>query len=502
VTWGNGTTGTTGVVSSGNSLIGTSTSDSVGNAGIFALPDGDYLVRSSSWDNGTAGDAGAVTFGDGSFGTTGNVSASNSLVGSTSGDNVGNGTFVTLPNGNYIVITPSWNNGASIDAGAVSFGGGNGGISGIIDASNSVRGTVANPTVSPLLPNGSPLSNERLVVGRQASNIVTILNPTYRAVADGNWTAGATWNYGSFSKPHDVVIPAGRSIQLDASIPGPDGSVTIDSEGSLEVTGGDRVSGSPITNNGFLRFASGKLDMGANLLSVGCGGDTQIEFGQYLIGSVNKQFCLTGSYLYPLGTADGYSPVNVNVTSLNTNPSSLTVSSTASVHPKLHAPNSLDRYWSITESGDLTADLIFNYVDGDVVGNESAYRLYRIEGAGLPEAMSTAVHNESGNFMSIVGVSQFSDWAIGSLAPSAANVSVSGRVTDAFGRSVSGALVRFTGFDGSVRVAVTNTMGYYRIDGLLAGSSYAAMVETRRYSFDARVVSLQDDLTALDFRAR
>ena len=146
--------------------------------------------------------------------------------------------------------------------------------------------------------------------------------------------------------------------------------------------------------------------------------------------------------------------------------------------------------------------MIFNYLDDDVVGSESAYGLYRMEGAGLPEHMSAAVHNPSGNFMSIVGVSQFSDWAIGTLAPSAADVSVSGRVTDAFGRSVSGAVVRFTGFDGSVSVAVTNTMGYYRTDGLLAGSTYTATVESRRYSFDARVVSLQDDLTAFDFRAR
>ena len=63
-------------------------------------------------------DAGAVTWGNGTSGTTGVVSAANSLVGSTADDQVGgdywDGGVIMLTNGNYVVSIPQWDNG-SID---------------------------------------------------------------------------------------------------------------------------------------------------------------------------------------------------------------------------------------------------------------------------------------------------------------------------------------------------------------------------------------------------
>ncbi len=54
-----------------------------------ALTNGNYVVSSPYWDNGAATDAGAVTWCSGTTGCTGAVSASNSLVGSTANDQVG-----------------------------------------------------------------------------------------------------------------------------------------------------------------------------------------------------------------------------------------------------------------------------------------------------------------------------------------------------------------------------------------------------------------------------
>ena len=48
MTWGSGTTGVSGVVSSGNSLAGSTASDQVGGSGITALTNGNYVVSSSS----------------------------------------------------------------------------------------------------------------------------------------------------------------------------------------------------------------------------------------------------------------------------------------------------------------------------------------------------------------------------------------------------------------------------------------------------------------------
>jgi len=149
VTWGNGTTGTTGAVTSANSLVGSTTTDNVGKDGLTALSNGNYVVRSTLWD-GTAANTGAVTWGNGNSAITGVVSSTNSLVGSTVTDNIGNGGVTALPNGNYAVLSSTWNNGALADASAVTYGIGSTGTSGVITNCNSVLGGVASP-VAPLV---------------------------------------------------------------------------------------------------------------------------------------------------------------------------------------------------------------------------------------------------------------------------------------------------------------------------------------------------------------
>src|SRR5205823_8804031 len=92
-TWGSGTTGITGSITSSNSLVGGTNNDLIGyeiadsvpNFGVSAFPNGNYLVRSPRWDNpvGPVVDAGAVTIGKGTGGTVGLITFSNSLVGTT-----------------------------------------------------------------------------------------------------------------------------------------------------------------------------------------------------------------------------------------------------------------------------------------------------------------------------------------------------------------------------------------------------------------------------------
>lgn len=99
-----------------STLRGASDGDLIGFNGVTALSTGNFVVRSQNWDNGTAINAGAVTFGNGTTGLVGVVSAVNSLVGSTAVDQVGI-EVVALSNGNYVVNSPAWNNGAIVDAG-------------------------------------------------------------------------------------------------------------------------------------------------------------------------------------------------------------------------------------------------------------------------------------------------------------------------------------------------------------------------------------------------
>ena len=170
-TWGNGTSGVTGMISSSRSLVGASAGDLIGQA--VALTNGDYLLGSAAFDNGAVVDAGAVTVGSGSGGTTGVVSAANSIVGSTANDALWVARSVRLPDGAAVVISTTWNNGAVIDAGAVTFAR-LGDSTGVISASNSVRGQV---TPAEFGVGARYTTAGAIVVGRPAENIVTLMTP-------------------------------------------------------------------------------------------------------------------------------------------------------------------------------------------------------------------------------------------------------------------------------------------------------------------------------------
>jgi hypothetical protein len=135
-----------GTVDETNSLVGTYANDAVGTA-VFVLANHNYVVDSNFWNGGL----GAVTWGDGGSGTIGPVSSSNSLVGSSVGDRIGQGAtsagVVPLNNGNYVVVSPYWTDtsaGATY-AGAVTWVDGNGGgLSGVVSETNSLHGTTNN----------------------------------------------------------------------------------------------------------------------------------------------------------------------------------------------------------------------------------------------------------------------------------------------------------------------------------------------------------------------
>ena len=120
-TWGDGTNGVTGPVAITNSLYGTSPNDNVGIGGVTALANGNYVVASWNWTGG-ADTGGAATWGDGTAGVNGAVTTSNSLYGTTAFDRVGNFGVSALPTGDFVVTSQDWDNGGAVDAGAATFG--------------------------------------------------------------------------------------------------------------------------------------------------------------------------------------------------------------------------------------------------------------------------------------------------------------------------------------------------------------------------------------------
>ncbi len=92
-------------------------------------------------------------------------------------------------------------------------------------------------------------------------------------------------------------------------------------------------------------------------------------------------------------------------------------------------------------------------------------------------------------------------WQHAALAPTAANVGIAGRVYTPDGRGLRNAVVVLTDSSGVSRTALTSTFGYYRLFDIPAGQTYAISVSAKRYTFTARVVSVTDELTDLDFIA-
>lgn len=288
VAWASGETGLEGAISSANALVGTSTEDFVGDAGVHALANGNYVVESWRWSNGvervgaitwgsgSAGVSGAVTpqnsvvgssfanmpsFGaaltngnyvivgtgwgtpeqpyvggamwaDGSVGTTGYMTAENSLIGSTGGDFTLR-KIVPLANGNFLVALPYWHNGEETNAGAVVWGDGTQPTVGTISAANALVGMRAENWVG--YDKVQPLTNGNYVVvssyweGATGTNLGAV-----------TWGNGATGTFGEVSAQNSLVGGA------DFQFIGGDPEYLVD--GVVALANGNYVVTSPYWN--------------------------------------------------------------------------------------------------------------------------------------------------------------------------------------------------------------------------------------------------------------
>jgi large exoprotein involved in heme utilization and adhesion len=243
-TWGNGVTGTSGVVSSANSLVGSSADDVVsGENGstITALTNGNYVVGSSQWDNGTGiANAGAATWGNGATGISGTINAANSLVATRLNDKVSGNGITALSNGNYVVASSQWDNGAGIvDAGAATWGNGLTGIRGIINASNSLIGLSANDNVARNSRYGS------------RSGVTALSNGNY-VVISAYWGNGLITNVGAATWGNGATGIFG-AVSTSNSLTGTVNGDNVGSDGVFALTNGNYVVGSSDWKNGSTR---------------------------------------------------------------------------------------------------------------------------------------------------------------------------------------------------------------------------------------------------------
>ena len=277
VTYINATNGTSGVVSASNSLVGTKdgigfsvpaeSGDGVGRGGISVLPSGNYVVSSPYWWNGSQQTAGAVTWVNGASPLTGAVSAANSLVGAVPGDNIGLGGVTVLPvNGNYVVSSPSWSDGANTIVGAVTWGSGTSGVVGLASASNSLIGTTTGDKVGGVAYGPSP-------VKALANGNYVVVSPSWNTDVNSESLGAVTWGSGTTG----ITGPVSNSNSLVGSTPGD----RVGFGGVIPLTNGNYVVSTP----------TWKLD--ANTASVGAVSWADGSTG--LSGSVGSTNSLVGS---------------------------------------------------------------------------------------------------------------------------------------------------------------------------------------------------------------
>ncbi|HEX8247288.1 MAG TPA: Calx-beta domain-containing protein [Pyrinomonadaceae bacterium] len=98
--------------------------------------------------------------------------------------------------------------------------------------------------------------------------------------------------------------------------------------------------------------------------------------------------------------------------------------------------------------------------------------------------------------------STFQDGAVNILAPTAASVSVSGRVQETNGRGISKARVSITDQNGAERVALTNQFGYYRFEAVASGAAYVVNAVHKNHQFTSQFITVLEETDEVNFTAQ
>lgn len=140
-------------------------------------------------------------------------------------------------------------------------------------------------------------------------------------------------------------------------------------------------------------------------------------------------------------------------------------------------------------------------LDGNAVGNRTTVSsTFVVNLAAGQEIMLRWANVPSGGQPWGLAIDDLSVSVVGA---SAADATISGRVTDSYGRAISSAAISVQDLAGKRKVAYTNTFGYYSVTGLDVGQTYVLGVSARRYTFanPSMVINLSDNFGGANFTA-
>lgn len=354
------------------------------------------------------------------------------------------------------------------------------------DVSIPASGVTNNPTISTAITINSITEASGRTLTINAGNTLTV---TGGCTINGTLSVAGAFTCGTFTGTGTVSFTGAAAQNVPAFT---FQNLTINNASGVNLAGDATV-------NGTLTLTSGNVNAGANNLILGAAATVSRTSG-HVIGNVRKNYNAASSFTFPVGTANGYSPATINVTA-GTFPLAFNVRAVQGAQPALSAANSLQRYWQVSPTGGSpTANLTFNYLQTDVAGTETSYRIMRVNGSevvSFEHNPPNVTIDTTNNVATVNGVTAFSDWTLSALAPTAANVAVAGRVLTTDGRGVFRAEVQLTDSNGQTRTARTNPFGYYRFENIPVGAIYTINVRHKEYVFAPQVINITDEATEI-----
>jgi hypothetical protein len=155
---------------------------------------------------------------------------------------------------------------------------------------------------------------------------------------------------------------------------------------------------------------------------------------------------------------------------------------------------------------DFTSPITGGGVGVPLDGNLAANRVtmtFTVSGLNIPNGTEVMLrwsdpdHTGADHGLSVDDVS-----IIPRAAPTAATVSVSGRVLTGTGRGIPNATVVATLPSGTIMQTKTGLSGYYSFAGLIVGETVVITVSHQRFAFAPQVLSLSEDVQNLNFLAQ
>ena len=280
-----------------------------------------------------------------------------------------------------------------------------------VDAGSSFYMDYGSPGLTnPLTVNGTVNLNGNLSMGDTNGGDIKV---------GGDWLEGAAAVLNSNNR---ALILFGTAPQIIARDNGA-GTNTF-AYLQLDKTGGDVGLFNNVTVNNGLTFTlsnTANIDatLGALIVNNSFSGaiDRSGSAAGHVIGNLQRAIATgTNTYLFPVGTLEGYTPVSLAFNSVGTG-GNLTVNSNDANHPNfatygLSATKYVSRHWNVTNNGvaSFNVNATFDYLAGDLQGGAiaSEMRLGKYDAAWTYPTRTTGTNSITG-----LGITSFSGFMAG-----------------------------------------------------------------------------------------